>query len=507
MGSSEHSAPHGARGRRRFTSVRRQIDRITMINRVHAALRSTLNVDDLHSIVLTSIISNSALGFSRAMLAQYDEATRSFRGIAALGARDRAEYERLQKEVAEEERSIADMMQHIDGLDATAEEQTLLRKSMDELTHHSFWITLYQKFGANSELLNAWKQVELFCPRPGATATQQPGAAFMGRLLEKPGNARLVQPEELAQAGLPDAIGALLPGASVWSIIRTNKGPRLAVIADRIHQHEQPDELDLLHMDWFVSQVALALENAEMVKDLEEAYNDIRALDQLKSNFLATISHELRTPLTAITGYVQLMLGNKVGMLSPGQREVLERILAHSDLLTGKVNDVIEIAELESQQARRVQLHPVDPLNVLMHTLPRLEHRRAHKRITIEPEAGAPVPEILATAITLERVYFHLIDNAIKFGKIDGRVTIRFDRDGDNLRISIVDDGIGIAPAQIEPIFDLFYQVDSNLTRHYQGMGIGLAIVKKQLDQTGGRIQVASQIGQGSTFTIIYPVA
>ncbi len=325
MGSSEHSAPHGARGRRRFTSVRRQIDRITMINRVHAALRSTLNVDDLHSIVLTSIISNSALGFSRAMLAQYDEATRSFRGIAALGARDRAEYERLQKEVAEEERSIADMMQHIDGLDATAEEQTLLRKSMDELTHHSFWITLYQKFGANSELLNAWKQVELFCPRPGRPRPSSRARHSWAGCSKSPAGA--LSSPRTCQAGLPDAIGALLPGASVWSIIRTNKGPRLAVIADRIHQHEQPDELDLLHMDWFVSQVALALENAEMVKDLEEAYNDIRALDQLKSNFLATISHELRTPLTAITGYVQLMLGNKVGMLSPGQREVLERIL------------------------------------------------------------------------------------------------------------------------------------------------------------------------------------
>lgn len=506
MGSSEHSVRHETAGRRRFTSVRRQIDRISMINRVHAALRSTLNVDDLHSIILTSIISRSALGFSRALLAAYDEATHSFRGIAALGARSRAEHERLQKEVAAEELSIADMMRHIDGLDATAEEQKLLRHSMDELTHHSFWITIHQKFGANSELLEAWKKIELFCPRPAAAETHS-GAGFMGGLLEKPGISRLVSREELEKSDLPLEVVELFPDASVWSIIRTNKGPRLVVIADRSHQREKPDELDLLHMDWFVGQVALALENAEMVKDLEEAYNDIRALDQLKSNFLATISHELRTPLTAITGYVQLMLGNKIGQLSAGQREVIERILAHSDLLTGKVNDVIEIAELESQQARRVQLHPVDPLNVLMHTLPRLEHRRAHKGIAIEPEVCAPVPEVMATAITLERIYFHLIDNAIKFGKADGRVKIRFDRDGDDLRISIIDDGIGIAPAQIELIFDLFYQVDSNLTRHYQGMGIGLAIVKKQLDQTGGRIQVSSQIGHGSTFTIIYPVA
>ncbi|MCE5228364.1 hypothetical protein LLG95_02045 [bacterium] len=506
MASPDNPTQPEASGRRRFTSVRRQIDRITMINRVHAALRSTLNVDDLHSIILTSIISRSALGFSRALLAAYDETTNSFRGIAALGARNRAEHDRLQKEVAAEERSIAEMMRHLDGLDATAEEQSLLRNSMDELTQHSFWITIYQKFGANSELLDAWKKIELFCPRPSGDGDARSGMEFVGQLIEKPGS-QMIPREALEKSDLPAELIELLPGASVWSIIRTNKGPRLAVIADRCHQREKLDELDLLHMDWFVGQVALALENAEMVKDLEEAYNDIRALDQLKSNFLATISHELRTPLTAITGYVQLMLGNKIGELSPGQREVLERILAHSDLLTGKVNDVIEIAELESQQARRVQLHPVDPLNVLMHTLPRLEHRRAHKAITIEPEVTAPVPEVMATAITLERIYFHLIDNAIKFGKVEGYVKVRFERDGKDLRLSIIDHGIGIAPAQIEPIFDLFYQVDSNLTRHYQGMGIGLAIVKKQLDQTGGRIQVSSQIGHGSTFTIIYPVA
>ncbi|MRR13333.1 HAMP domain-containing histidine kinase, partial [bacterium] len=348
------------------------------------------------------------------------------------------------------------MMRHIDGLDTTAEEQSLLRSSMDELTHHSFWITMYQKFGAATELLDAWRKIEIFCPRAQAIGDSHSGAEFMGQLLEKTGS-RLVSRAELEASDLPPELIAMFPVATVWSIIRTNRGPRLALIADRVHQREEPDELDLLHIDWFIGQVGLALENAEVVKDLEEAYNDIRALDQLKSNFLANVSHELRTPLTAITGYVQLMLGNKIGQLSPGQREVLERILAHSDLLTGKVNDVIEIAELDSQQSRRVQPQPVDPLNVLMHTLPRLEHRRAHKNITVIPEVTAPVPEVLATPVNLERIYFHLIDNAIKFGKTDGHVRIRFERDGNDLRISISDDGIGIAPGQIELIFDLFY--------------------------------------------------
>ncbi len=488
--------------RPRTGKLDRLVGRLVTLNRLHAALRSTLDLEHLHSIILASLISRSGLSYSRAAVAVFDEASQSFRGRAALGARSRAEDERFHQEADAEEEALAGVVRDLEGMDSSGEEKALLRRSMQDLSQHSFWITLSEKFSL-PELNQVIRGVELFIEsgdEPGE------GRRFLADLQEAPG-ARLYRRAELAASDLPPNLLELLPGDTVWSIVRTNRGPRLLVVADRAFQRAPLGELDLLQMDWFCGQVALALENAEMFRDLDETYQSMRALDQLKSNFLATISHELRTPLTAIGGYAQLLLGGKIGKLTPAQREIMERILAHGDLLTGKVNDILEIAELESSRTRSPQIQPVDPLSVLMNTMPRLEKRRAHKDIAIEPVVSPPIPEILTTPISLERILFHLLDNAIKFGRQGGRVRISFERERTDLRIAIADDGIGIAPAQLEPIFEAFYQGDSRLTRHYEGLGIGLAIVKKQLDLTGGRIQVVSEVGRGTTFTIIYPVA
>ena len=262
-----------------------------------------------------------------------------------------------------------------------------------------------------------------------------------------------------------------------------------------------------MHVDWFIGQVSLALENAEMFKANEIAYLELRELDRMKSNFLSTISHELRTPLTAITGYVQLLLGNRVGQISTGQKEVMERILAHSELLVGKVNDLIEIAEMDSGRATELELEAVDPLNVLMTVLPRVETHRLRKNINIEPDVAGTIPLIRAHEGALARIFFHLIDNAIKFSHPGGRVRVQFKKTDHELSISVSDEGIGISRGQIKDIFHLFYQVDNQLTRSYEGLGIGLTIIKKYLDATGGRIEVESEPSAGSTFTIIYALA
>ncbi len=478
------------------------IQRVGMMNRVQAALRSTLDPSDIQAIVLTTAIARSALGFSRAFLLEWDTQTRRLNGLGALGAHERRQHQRLHREIEAEQPGIAVPDNEPARLITPAEEQALFHQSMREAAHHAFWIVIHQKFeGASAPLRDALRQVSLELDQTGTS----PLGEFIESVLQA-GGARVVTPERLRDAQLPAALVDLLPAESLWATISSQRGPRLVLVVDRLFQTGPITRVDQLHVDWFVGQVSLALENVEMVQDLEQAYRSIRALDQLKSNFLATISHELRTPLTAITGYVQLLLGGKIGAVAPGQREVLERILAHGDLLTHKVNDILEIAEMDADQARDVRIRPVDPLSVLMRTLPRLERRRSHKGLSIEPEIRGPVPEILTTESALERIYFHLLDNAIKFGRPGGVVRVRFTTEADQLHIAVIDDGIGIARGQLRLIFEAFYQVDSNLTRQFEGLGIGLAIIKKQLEMTGGRITVESEPGRGSTFTIIYPV-
>jgi signal transduction histidine kinase len=503
---------HSLAGVTETSQIHQLIERVGMINRIHSALRSTLNLEDIHSIILTTLVSRSALDFSRAFLLGYDEGREVYRGLAALGASNREANERIQHEIVEEEQALANMVKDLRALEPTAEERTFFTESLRELSSHSFWITTYQKFSANSALLEAFKGVELPCPAHVAGISGGPVIANerkAGRFLEQVINSessRIVTHAELAESDLPTDLLVLMPQETVWGVIKTQRGTRHIVIADKGFHDEPLSQTDLLHLDWFIGQVSLALENAEMFHALETAYRDLKDLDRMKSNFLATISHELRTPLTAITGYVQLMLGNKVGGISSGQKEVLERILAHSELLTGKVNDLIEIAELDSGRALDVELDVIDPLNVLMSVLPRVEQRRSNKGITIEPIVTTAIPCIRCSADALGRIMFHLIDNALKFGRTHGHVHINFETNNGELFITVEDDGIGISKGQLQRIFDAFYQVDNQLTRHYDGLGIGLAIIKKQLELTGGRIQVQSEPGHGSSFSIIYPL-
>jgi signal transduction histidine kinase len=486
--------------------IQHLVEHVGMINRIHTALRFSLNVEDIHAIILTSMISRSGLDFSRAFLLEYDDIHGGFRGLAALGASSREERERFEREIGEEEDRLAHMVRGLGGAEISTVDESFFSRTLRELSDHSFWITTYQKFSQQSSLFGIIQQIEILCPLDRPESYGHPSCRFLRELI-KGETTQLIPQEKLRTSDLPPALTALLPADSIWATIRTKKGVRLILIVDKVFSDAPLGPSDLVHADWFVGQVALALENAEMYGDLEAAYNTLRELEQMKSNFLATISHELRTPLTAINGYLQLLLGNRIGALSPGQKEVLERIHAHSDLLTGKVNDLIEIAEIDSGRGAEASLEPVDPLGAIMNVLPRVESRRAHKGITLEPIVTDSIPRIISNANALERIFFHLIDNAIKFSHPQGRVWIEFVTEGALLAVKIVDDGIGISQNQLKRIFDSFYQVDNQLTRSYEGLGIGLTVTKKQLDYTQGRIKVESQLGKGSVFTVLYPIA
>ena len=480
----------------------RLIDRVSLINRIHGALRSTLNLEDIYSIILSTTISRAGLGFSRAVLAEHRPSESAILGLAVLGANNRAQHEQIHADIAAEEDALANMMRDL-GTDSPSsrEEEHFFRQNLVDLSSHSFWITTYQKFSANSALqrdIDAWR-IPFDLNRSG-------NPAWLDRLAREESALRLPH-EELMASDLPGEIKDFFPGDTAWLSMKTQRGFRLLLIADKAFQDSPISNMDMMHAEWLAGQVSLALENAEMYRNLESAYQALKEVDSMKSNFLSTISHELRTPLTAIQGYVQLLVGNKIGPVSSGQKEVLERVQAHAELLTGKVNDLIEIAELDTNRGMNLTMMSVDPLNTLMSVLPRVEQRRVQKGISLQPNVDRPIPRVRANADALQRILFHLIDNAVKFGRINGKVRIDFDAADGFLRIVVIDDGIGISPDQQRKIFDAFYQIDNHLTRSYEGMGIGLAIIKKQLELTGGRIEVSSEPGVGSRFTVIYPIA
>jgi signal transduction histidine kinase/CheY-like chemotaxis protein len=265
----------------------------------------------------------------------------------------------------------------------------------------------------------------------------------------------------------------------------------------------------------------LFVESADMVREYESGYaakerearalaqvnEELRRLDELKSEFLAMVSHELRTPLTAIVGYSRLLMRQVHGPLTPKQMEHQEAIFRSAQRLTELINDLLDVARLE---AARVQLEtrPTDVRQAVENVLATVRVAAQAKQITVTDEIGPDLPLVLADSSRLHQILANLIGNAIKFTPAGGRVRIRAGRQKDQVWVAVEDTGIGIPPEELARIWDPFYQVESPLRRRHAGSGLGLAIVRRLVELHGGAVRAESEgENRGSRFTFTLPVA
>lgn len=482
----------------------RMIRQARTMNLIHSALQSTLSAEELERVVVATLVSHRGLGFSRAMLFRYDPVPMVFRGAVAYGAPDAESHSRLRDELREDE-TLQLAIRSPEQLETDwMSEELLLSLSMDDREHSEFWRPVIERYEyTDLSFVRKISGVALAMQdRRGGASESLPAR------LRRLGHAIQVSPGELVETSVPPALRDLLPGDSLWSLVSTPRGPRMIIIVDRIYEQKPLDEIERLHMDWFVRQLSEALDKTELYSDVRRANEQLKQIDRLKSNFLSTISHELRTPLTSISGFTRLLEAGHVGEISARQKEILQRILSQSDKLTIRVNDLIEIAEIDSGTAVDMNVEAVDPLDVYMSILPRVEHRRVGRGVTLDLEVDSAVRPILADRDRLGRILYHLLDNAIKFSSEGGRVVVTFGHtDEGEARIQVRDFGIGMAPERLNTVFTAFFQIDSDLTRVYEGLGLGLTLVSKLVSGTGGRLEVESREGEGSVFTVIYPLA
>jgi PAS domain S-box-containing protein len=227
--------------------------------------------------------------------------------------------------------------------------------------------------------------------------------------------------------------------------------------------------------------------------------------NRLQGEFLANMSHELRTPLNAIIGFADVLHGGMAGDVNPQQREFLGDILTSSRHLLGLINEILDLAKVESGTVELAP-EPIALAPVVTEVRDILRGTAASRRVELEAELADDLGLVTVDPGKLRQILYNFVSNAIKFTPEGGRVTVRARRTDPTFRIEVEDTGIGIAESDLRYLFVAFRQLDGGATKRYGGTGLGLALSKRLAEAQGGVVGVRSARGVGSTFWVELPV-
>ena len=239
-------------------------------------------------------------------------------------------------------------------------------------------------------------------------------------------------------------------------------------------------------------------------KSLEATNRKLIEMDQLKSRFFANVSHELRTPLTLMLGPLEVLQKKSSATLDTVTQEIVQTMHANGMRLLKLINDLLELIRLEAGKLEaKSELLPVaEFVNGLTSAVRQMAKE---KNITLETQTAAELGTLLGDRDKLEKVVLNLLFNALKFTPTGGRVWFRAEKSGEKFLITVGDNGVGIEEKSLPFVFDRFWQADGSSKRKFQGVGIGLALVKELTEMMGGTVAVQSQPGKGATFTVTLP--
>lgn len=330
-------------------------------------------------------------------------------------------------------------------------------------------------------------------------------SSFISGLLSAGGDVR-----RRGEMSLTDVVtGTALPVEAIAGKMLSDSGELIAVVTIL---HDRSEALERSRLYEQVKRASDDLEakvvsaTAELARQNELLRRQAVELEQasaLKSQFLANMSHEFRTPLNAILGYTSLLLDGVSGTLTAGQRKSLERISSNGRHLVGIISEILDLTRIE---AGRMPLQPTRFTlpELVAEVMAEMDPIIARSKLTVSSHVSPRVGPIRSDRQKVKQIVLNLLSNALKFTP-KGSVTIRVDRGGGQktVAIAVADTGIGINPADREKIFEDFRQVDSTVARPYGGTGLGLSICRRLSRMLGGRIDLESELGRGSVFTLV----
>lgn len=269
------------------------------------------------------------------------------------------------------------------------------------------------------------------------------------------------------------------------------------------------DQVDLRTRQYLDANALLETQKmkiAEQNELLKQANEKLLDENEYRTNIVSILSHELRTPLTAILAFVDLWESSNDAQ-DERARQYCEKIRNQSLTLLEMVNNVLDIAKIDAGMDQ-VNKEVIDLVDLIGDIAATEEPIASQSGIELTTSVAENVPLIYEDWQRLRKAVMNLLTNAVKFTEEHGHVNVAatFDEDSQTVSIAVSDTGIGIPASRIDSIFERFVQADASASRKYSGSGLGLSLVKKTMDAMGGTVAVQSVEGEGSTFTLTFPV-
>ncbi len=251
--------------------------------------------------------------------------------------------------------------------------------------------------------------------------------------------------------------------------------------------------------------ILLGFENEKLIEQLQHKIEEANRSNEAKSRFLSTMSHEIRTPMNAIIGFIHIL---KKMESNPEKLKYLNTIDSSSNLLLNILNDILDISKIEAGKLS-IEKTAFNPKEEFEHLYEFYKAPCEEKGVQLINSIDSNLPQsIESDKLRLKQIITNLLSNALKFTPATHSIEfiVKFNSEDSTLYVSIKDEGIGIAPDNIETILEEFSQADNSTARKYGGTGLGLSIVSKLLQLLGSKLEIESELGKGSNFSFQLPV-
>jgi signal transduction histidine kinase/HAMP domain-containing protein len=256
----------------------------------------------------------------------------------------------------------------------------------------------------------------------------------------------------------------------------------------------------------FADQAVIAIQNASLLREIQDKSAQLEVANKHKSEFLANMSHELRTPLNAIIGFSEVLSERLFGDINPKQEDYLKDIHSSGKHLLTLINDILDLSKIEAGRME-LDVSTFELPAAVANAMTLIRERAQRHNIGLEQRVDEGLGEITADERKFKQILLNLLSNAVKFTPDGGKIEVSACVEGDNVQVAVHDTGIGIAKDDQAAVFEEFRQVGRDYTNKQEGTGLGLALTRKFVELHGGRIWLESEPGKGSTFTFTIPRA